>query len=74
MNVLQALITVLGNGFFPIVVCAILFWYVYKRDQQHKDEIQKRDEQHREELKELSKSIENNTLVIQKLVDKLDGD
>ena len=57
MDVLQALITALGNGFFPIVVCAILFWYVYKRDQQHKDEIQKRDEQHREELKELSKSI-----------------
>lgn len=63
MDVLQALIQALGNGFFPIVVCAILFWYVYKRDQQH-----------REELKELSKSIENNTMVIQKLIDRLDGE
>lgn len=61
MDTLQALITILGNGFFPIAVAGCLFWYVYKKDAAHK-----------EEINELRKSIDGNTLVLQKLVDKLE--
>lgn len=63
MESLNALATLVGNGFFPIVICAVLFWYIYKKDIAHK-----------EEISELRKSIDNNTAVIQKLVDKMDGD
>lgn len=63
MESLNALATLLGNGFFPIIVCGIMFWYVYKKDIAHK-----------EEIGELRKSIDNNTAVIQKLVDKMDGE
>lgn len=63
MDTLQALTTILGNGFFPIIICSVLCWYVYKKDQAHK-----------EEIGELRKSIDNNTLVIQKLLDRMDGD
>ena len=63
MDTLQALTTILGNGFFPIVICGVLCWYVYKKDQAHK-----------EEIGELRKSIDNNTSVIQKLLDRMDGD
>lgn len=45
---------------FPIAVCLICFWYINKREEQHKDEVT-----------ELSKAINNNTLVMQKLVDRL---
>ena len=48
---------------FPIAVCLICFWYINKREEQHK-----------EEVTELAKAINNNTIVMQKLVDKLDGD
>lgn len=25
---------------FPIVVCAALFWYIYKKDEQHQKEVE----------------------------------
>ena len=62
METMNALTTLLGNGFFPIMVCGVLFWYIYKKDQAHK-----------EEISELRRSIDNNTSVVQKLLDKMEG-
>lgn len=61
MDTLQAVVTILGNGFFPIIVCGFLFWYVYNKDKQHK-----------EEISELRKSIDNNTSILQKFVDRME--
>ena len=47
---------------FPIAVCLICFWYINKREEQNKAEIDK-----------LSEAVNNNTLVMQKLVDRLGG-
>ena len=47
---------------FPIVFCLILYKTMLDHNKQHKDEADK-----------LTEAIHNNTLVIQKLVDKLDG-
>lgn len=33
------IVTVFGNGFFPIVMCGVLFWYVTQQDQKHREEI-----------------------------------
>ena len=49
----------IGNYGFPIVCCGAMFWYMIKKDSQHK-----------EESENMRKAIENNTLVIQQLVDK----
>lgn len=48
----------IGNYGFPIVCCGAMFWYMNKKDAQHK-----------EESENMRKAIENNTLVIQQLVD-----
>lgn len=48
---------------FPIAVCLICFWYINKREEQHKEEVNK-----------LSEAVHNNTLVMQKLVDRLGVD
>lgn len=48
---------------FPIAVSLICFWYINKREEQHKAEIDK-----------LSEAVNNNTLVMQKLVDRLGED
>ena len=61
MDILKALVDVLGNGFFPIVVCGVLFWYVWKKDTQHKAE-----------MDEIRKSVDNNTNVLEKLVSAVD--
>ena len=61
MDILKALVDVLGNGFFPIVVCGVLFWYVWKKDAQHKAE-----------MDEIRKSVDNNTNVLEKLVTAVD--
>lgn len=58
-NTITTLITSVG---FPIVVCLVCFWYINK--------IQ---EKHQAETHELSVALNNNTLVMQKLIDKLDA-
>ena len=57
------IINLISSVGFPIVACIALFMYVKESSAAHKAEID-----------ELRKAIENNTLVIQKLVDKEDRD
>ena len=56
INVITQLIGSLG---FPIMVAIACFWYINKQTEQHKSEIDK-----------MSEAVNNNTLVIQKLLDK----
>lgn len=56
--VLQAISTV---G-FPIVVAIALFWKMNKQDEDHKTEMLK-----------VTEAINNNTIALQKLIDKLDA-
>lgn len=55
--ILQAITTV---G-FPIVMCLVLMWYAMKSNEYHK-----------EETKDFTDALNRNTLVLQKLCDKLD--
>lgn len=54
---------IITNVGFPIAVCLICFWYINKMQEQHKAETDK-----------LAEALNNNTLVIQQLIDKLNGD
>lgn len=47
---------------FPIIVCGCLFWYIINKDRTHTEEVTK-----------LTDAVNNNTLVMQKLLDKLDS-
>lgn len=53
----QSFISTVG---FPIAMCVALLWYIYKLSTSHK-----------EETKEFTKALNDNTLVLQKLCDKL---
>lgn len=53
---------------FPIVCTLILFWYVNKRDERDEMETQR----HNSEVEALRDTLEKNTLVLQKLTDKID--
>lgn len=60
---ITAITTLITNVGFPIAICLWMMWYNKYQDDQHK-----------EEISELSKAINNNTIVMNKLLDKLGGD
>lgn len=58
-NLISQFITGVG---FPIAACVFMGLYIKQKDDSHKQEMDK-----------LSEAINNNTIVIQKLVDKFDN-
>lgn len=48
---------------FPIVMCGAMFWYMVKEKDAHK-----------EEMNQVTEALNNNTIMIQKLCDRLDGE
>lgn len=58
----QAITNIITNVGFPIAVCLICFWYINKMQEQHKAETDK-----------LAEALNNNTLVMQKLINNLEN-
>ena len=70
----NVLIAAIGSLGFPIIACLALGYYVkYITDQANArmDNIQK---EHKEEVTKMTEALQNNTLAIQRLCDKLDKD
>lgn len=59
VNTLIQLVSSLG---FPVVCCGALFWKMVKTDEQHKEEMDK-----------VTEALNNNTIALTKLSDKLRG-
>ena len=57
----QAIFTAIGSLGFPIVACVGMFWYLTKTSQTHKEEMDK-----------MSEAINNNTAVMNKLIDRIE--
>ena len=69
---LNIIMTLVGSLGFPIVACIGLGWYVkYMTDTNRSDMTELRKE-HKEEMTKMTEALNNNTLVIQNLIDKLD--
>lgn len=68
-NVIMTMVSSVG---FPIVACLGLAWYVkYTTDTNNKtvDDLRK---DHAAEVQKMTEALNNNTLALQRLVDKLD--
>lgn len=57
VNAVTTAISTLG---FPIVMCGAMFWYMLKEKDAHK-----------EEMNSVTEALNNNTLILQKLCDRL---
>lgn len=57
---LSTVMNLIASVGFPIVCCVFLF-----------DSLNKEREAHKEETKQMTDAVQNNTLVMQKLIDKL---
>lgn len=58
---MQELINAIGTLGFPIVACGALFW-----------QLNKTNENHKEEVKQLTTAIENNTIALTKIAERMD--
>lgn len=56
---------------FPIVMCGAMAWYVKYITDKNREEINKINEKHKTEMNEITTAINNNTLALQRLCDKL---
>lgn len=73
MTVADVLSAISSVG-FPIVCCAAMAWFVYHTTEKQRDEIAALNEKHYEEIKQVTEAINNNTVALTKLADKLDGE
>ena len=65
---INPVITIISQFGFPIGISIILMWYIYHTNEEQKKE---RDN-HKQEIDKLSEAVNNNTLVMQKLIDRLE--
>lgn len=54
---------------FPIVMCIVMFWYIQKVEERHRQEI----ESLRNAINETKSAINNNTVVMNRMLDKMEG-
>ena len=57
------IITAICTVGFPIVAYGALFWYVLKKDTEHKSEVEK-----------MTEAINNNTIALAKLIERLENE
>lgn len=69
VNVIGNLIASLG---FPIVACIAMGWYVKYQTDQNNKEVENMRKEHKEEVQKMTEAINNNTIAMQKLVDKIE--
>lgn len=68
-TILQAVTTV---G-FPIVMCLVMAWYIKTINESHRKEIENINALHKSETDKFIEAINNNTLALQKICDRIDG-
>lgn len=80
VNQVIQIVSTLG---FPIVMCGAMGWYVYhitethtnytnQREEEHRHEVEKLNERHKEEMEKVTEALNNNTLALTKLCERMD--
>lgn len=70
----NAIITLIQSVGFPIVMCGLMAWYVKYITDKNREEIAQEREAHKQEMNQVITAINNNTIVIEKLIAKLDAE
>ena len=70
----NAIIALVGSLGFPIAAAIAMGAMFYKTNENYRDDLKSAGERHKMEMDKITEAINNNTLIIQKLVDKIDKD
>ena len=72
MNI-NEIVTAITTVGFPVVACLGLGWYVKYQTDAYRSEVKDMQKEHKEEIAKVTEALNNNTLALQKLVDKIDN-
>ena len=70
----NSLAQIIGTLGFPIVACCAMAYFFAKVNDNYRNDIKELQANHKEEISGMTEAINNNTLVIQKLVDRMERD
>lgn len=70
----EVLTSFISNSGFPIAVACAMCWYVKYTGDKHREQIDELNSTHSEEIKTMTQALNNNTLVLQKLCDRLENE
>lgn len=70
----NVIITMIGSLGFPIVACIGMAIFFREVNKNYREDIKELSTNHRNEMDKVTEAINNNTIVVQKLIDKLDKD
>lgn len=72
----DSIVTLISTVGFPILACIVMAWYVKDNTDKQRQETKELNAQHTSEMlafkDEMKEALNNNTLALQKLCDKLD--
>lgn len=71
MEVMQTIVEIISNVGVPVGLLIGCFWLLNKEREDHKDEVNKLRDQFADTTREIVNAINNNTLVMQSIRDKL---
>lgn len=69
---INSIVAVISSVGFPIVACVGLGWYVKYQTDNNNKEVSEMRREHQEEIAKVTDALNNNTLALQKLCDRLD--
>lgn len=67
----EGIVSLISTIGFPIVCCLMMGWYVKYISDANRAEIDKINERHRAEMTEVTTAINNNTIALTKLCERL---
>lgn len=73
MPEISSVVQIIGTLGFPIASCIYLFYSMQKEREQNSAQRESDRLEHKQEMEKMTEALHNNTLVIQKLVDTLNG-
>lgn len=71
---MSEVINIISTVGFPIFACITMGWFVKYQLDKNNEEMQETRESHKQEVEKITEALNNNTLALQKLIDKIEGD
>lgn len=68
----QTIKTIISSLGFPIVCCLGLGWWIKTITENFNNQLEQTRKDHKEEIKALKDSLDNNTIALTKLLDRLE--
>lgn len=69
----QDILSAITTVGFPIVMCLACAWYIKYTNDKQREEVEKLNDQRAKEMDKVTEAINNNTVALTKLVERLGG-